>query len=130
MSYSYTEYSIYDSYENLITEIPEFVESNYFETDNFYYYLSKIELNSQSDAVVGGKLRLMTLSNLNESICCGFDISHMKRKSKEMDVLGTSTINNLEILLNDKIDTFYLYAVRIKKEDFKINNCTCNYTLN
>ena len=89
------------------------------------------------------KARLSAISNLMESICCGFDISNFKSTSKlnlidnnnkkmsyKLDVKQKNEIQYVETFLEDVIGDEIFYGVRINKDKALNTNCSCNLKLN
>ena len=80
--------SAYSNYSELINDYPMFISNNYFEDDNFYYYLvskdisKKMESRSWKRNEVQrlenefSKLRLNAITELTENICCGFNVKN------------------------------------------------------
>jgi len=147
--------TVYDSYYDFIRDNKEFINSNYYEDNNFYYYLyvydtkklqSSRRWNRNRKASIENafkKARLSAISNLMESICCGFDISKFRdiRKlnvvdnnnntvSYELDVKQTSEATDIDPFLKDMIGDDIFYGVKIKKDRTLNTSCTCNLKLN
>ena len=154
--------SEFSSYDQLISSFPQFLKNNFFEDKDSYYYLTnkdisnkvnsrrwrknkKESLNNEYD-----KLRLNTLSNLNESICCGFDVKkrmtnfrenikdvasslHLENWSSSFhSVKSTMKISNVKTLFKKQYNNVIVYAIKIDKKDIENINtkCECTFSIN
>tara|TARA_B110000116_G_scaffold244263_1_gene234584 strand:+ start:1206 stop:1757 length:552 start_codon:yes stop_codon:yes gene_type:complete len=152
------ENSYFDNYHELIDRYPQFLSSNYFEDDSYYYYLTSYDYHGiketrrfkrnkiQSIENSKSKARLQALSSLSGSICCGFDVNDIRDLLKGVNIIDSNSnklystfevtkstveFRELETLLNFNNGNSIIYAIRINK--FNIindNSCECNLTVN
>ncbi len=145
----------YDNYYDFIIDNNEFIKSNYIEDDKSYYYLYTYDISKLRNSrrwkrnkksaleFASKKARLSAISNLMESICCGFDISNFRNISKlnlvdnnnkkmsyKLDVKQTSDTEHIETFLEDFKGDDIFYGVKINKDKSLNANCTCNLKLN
>ena len=155
-------YSEFSSYDQLINTHPQFLTDNFFEDKYSYYYLNikdiSDKLNSrrwrknknQTLNTEYGKLRLKTLSNLNESICCGFDVNkrltsfrkNIKDVASSLNLenwnssfkSGQSSMkfSNVELLFKEQYKNILIYIIKIDKENIENidTECECTFTIN
>ena len=145
----------YDNYYDFIINNNGFIQSNYIEDDNNYYYLYTYDIsklrnsrrwNRNKQSVLDNafkKARLTAISNLMESICCGFDISNFRNISKlnlidnnnnkmsyKLDINQSSDTKHIETFLEDVIEDDIFYGVKINKNKALNASCSCNLKLN
>ena len=144
-----------NTYHELISLYPQFLNSNYFEDDSYYYYLSVYDnsnknkskrSNRNKSKISKSKARLKAVSDLNNSICCGFDTNvffKSLRNTKFVDTKknilshsfqvnsNTSEFTNLETLFYESDRNSIITAIRINKTDITTStSCECNITIN
>ena len=145
----------YDNYYDFIVDNNQFINYKYVEDENFHSYLFIYDISKLRDSrrwnrnqksaldIAFKKARLSAISNLMESICCGFDISNFKSISKlnlidnnnkkmsyKLDVKQKNEIQYVETFLEDVIGDEIFYGVRINKDKALNTNCSCNLKLN
>ena len=151
------EKSYFDNYHELIDQYPQFLNYNYFEDDNYYYYLTSYDYNTiketrrfkrnkiQSIENAKSKARLHALSNLFESICCGFDITNINKRLRKANLIDLNNnklshtfsvkssiqADGVEVMVNMDTGNTIVYAVRINKNiTLDYNVCECNFIIN
>ena len=142
---SYPPQAEFTNYSKFIGKYPGFIKSNYFEDDLYFYYLSKNNLNDKKIDNILSKIRLQSIANLTQSICCGFDVSLLDdiRKLKIIDTQNSSCkssydidvnsteINKIDLLFYNVVDNVSLYAMKVLKNDItQSNECDCRIKIN
>ena len=129
----------HNSYNSFIEEYPKFKKTNFFEDNNYYYYLSKFDIDNKKINSSKSKSRLMSISDFTQSICCGFDVKILDnvREFKIIENNSNSTIsyniaskstyiNDIVYLYNELNNDIGLLAMKILKTDINPNqNCDC-----
>ena len=144
---------LFDTYDKLIISYPQFLESNYFEDDDYYYYLDTYEYTDMGRSKrskrnakknIRNKIKLKVMSNLSGSICCGFDISNIRSILRNINIVDknnhqyakffelkkhTSDITAVEDLIIFDNNESIIYGVRINKQNISIEGCECNLVI-
>ena len=130
----------HNNYNSLIEEYPKFKKTNFFEDNNYYYYLSKFDIDNKKINSSKSKSRLMSISDFTQSICCGFDVKILDnvREFKIIENNSNSTIsyniaskstyiNDIVYLYNELNNDIGLLAMKILKTDINPNQkCDCH----
>ena len=145
---------LFSSYNKLIESYPQFLDTNYFEDEDYYYYIITYSYNDKSNYKRSKKIqmknnkkkaRLKALSDLSGSVCCGFDIGNMRTLIRKINVVDkdnnkltksfeikqhTTDVSSLDNLITLDTGTSIIYGVRANKHNISIDGCECNLVIN